>query len=238
VGWVANRDSPHVPVIEGFRSLRTNIDFSGSRQPRTLLITSGLRSEGKTVVAANLAVAFAESGRRVTLVDADLRRPALHHQFHLPNDRGLTDLLQSSDPQAVDLTLATNVKGLRVLPAGPNAVNPSELISSRKMGLVIAILRDGADLVIFDSPSVLAVSEAPMLASMVDATLIVVVAGATPAPALRDTRDALVRTTGVVVGTVLNRVPRSWTNQPSNAYSGLVRHEDTGRLQAEDRSTP
>lgn len=199
---------PGTPGGEGFRSLRTNIELSAPSAPRSLLVTSPLRGEGRTTVAANLAVAFAQAGRRVLLVDVDLREPFLDRVFDLPNTRGLSDALRSSESPA-DLTQPTAVTSLQVLTSGERPLNPSELVTSSRMRDVIAELVRANELVIFDSPPVLEAAEPAMLASVVDATLLVLAAGRTTQGTLREARDALALARATVIGTVLNRVATS-----------------------------
>jgi non-specific protein-tyrosine kinase len=193
---------------EGFRSLRTNIELSAASAPRSLLISSPLRGEGRTTVSANLAVAFAQAGRRVLLVDADLRQPGLDRLFNLPNTLGLSDALRSGDSPA-DLAQPTAITGLRVLTSGERPHNPSELATSSRMRDVIADLVRTNELVIFDSPPVLEAAEPAMLASVLDATLLVLAAGRTTQASLRETRDTLALARATVIGTVLNRVSGS-----------------------------
>ena len=137
---------------EAYRTLRTNVEFTAIDEPiRTLLITSAIPGEGKTVTAANLAIAFALSGRRVLLVDADLRRPGLHRIFDLPNTRGLTTLLQS-DAVTLDSLASNNLhERLRVLTSGPLPPNPAEIAGSDRMRRVFEKMQTTADLVIDNS---------------------------------------------------------------------------------------
>jgi len=200
---------PGTPGGEGFRSLRTNIDLSAPSAPRSLLISSPRRGEGRTTVAANLAVAFAQAGRGVLLVDADLRQPSLDRLFDLSNTRGLSDALRSGDSPAADLAQPTAITGLRVLTSGERPHNPSELVTSSRMHEVIADLVRTNELVIFDSPPVLEAAEPAMLASVLDATLIVLAAGRTTQASLREARDTLALARATVIGTVLNRVAAS-----------------------------
>ena len=161
---------------------RTNIEFSALDKPiQTLLVTSAVPGEGKTVTAANLAVVFAQAGRRVLLVDADLRKPGVHIIFDLPNAHGLTTLLRGADVSLDSVVQATEQENLRVLTTGPLPPNPAELAGSKRMRTVVDLLTGAEDLVIFDSPPLQAVTDAAILGSFLDATLFVIDAAAKPA---------------------------------------------------------
>jgi len=137
--------NPRSAVAEAYRTLRTNIQFSSLDEPlRTLLVASASADEGKSTTLANLAVTFAQAGRRTILVDSDLRRPSLHAIFGMPNDQGLTTMLLQDDAPAP--LVETPIEGLRLLPSGPIPPNPSELLASRRLEGAIARLRNDADL--------------------------------------------------------------------------------------------
>jgi len=156
------------PLVEAYRVLRTNLQFSLVGNPSaTILITSASPKEGKTTTLANLGVVMAQAGKRVILADTDLRRPTLHELFQLPREPGLTDLLLQEDPDVEGFLRPTEVEGLSVLPSGPLPPNPSELLSSPRLGQVIEDLKERVDLVLFDSPPVLAVTDATVLATRV-----------------------------------------------------------------------
>ncbi len=125
---------PRSGVAEAYRTLRTNIEFASVDAPiRTLLVTSSIPGEGKTITAANLAIVFAQAGRRVLLVDADLRKPGVHVVFDLPNAHGLTTLLRSDEVSLDAIAQATEQDNLRVLTTGPLPPNPAELLGSQRM---------------------------------------------------------------------------------------------------------
>lgn len=198
--------SPHRgPAAEAYRVLRTNLQFS-TFEARTLLITSGGPGEGKSTTAANLAVAIAQTGARVIVVDSDLRRPALHKFFGLSNAAGLTSALVSPATDVSMFLQQTELKDLSVMASGPIPPNPSELLSSSRMDAAIEALTRHADVVLFDSPPVLAVADAAVLAGKVDATILVVDAGKTRRHALRRAADTLGRSRTRVVGVVLNKL--------------------------------
>ncbi len=159
---------------ESFKTLRTNVQFVNvDRPPRTILIASGSPSEGKTTIAANYAVAVAQAGRRVILVDCDLRRPRQDRVFGLEPTPGLTDHLADSD-LGLDVARDTSVANLRVVTSGPVPPNPSELLGSHRMAEFLDLARGDADLVVLDSPPALVVTDASVLAPQVDGVLLVV----------------------------------------------------------------
>jgi len=196
------------PEAEAYRTLRTNIQFSSVDKPvRTLLVTSSGPSEGKSTTAANLAVVMAQTGQRVALVDTDLRRPVLHRVFSLPNNVGLTTALLPGEDVSVDGRLQpTQVENLWVLTSGPVPPNPSELLGSQRMATLVGKLLAVADLVIFDSPPVLAVTDAAVLGRQVDGVVIVVDAGQTREPGLAQAADEMRKTGANVLGVALNRL--------------------------------
>jgi polysaccharide biosynthesis transport protein len=198
---------PRSGTAEAFRTLRANIEFAAvDATVRTLLVTSALPREGKTVTSANLAVAFAQAGRRVLLVDADLRRPGVHHIFDLPNATGLTNLLLSDTSRLDEFFSTTEQPNLQILTTGPLPPNPAELLGSQRMRTVLELLVSLHDLVILDSPPVQSVTDPAVLSSFVDGTLLVVDAARGQRRAVRAAREALARAGANVLGAVLNRI--------------------------------
>lgn len=198
---------PRSSTAESYRTLRTNVEFAAvDAQVRTLLVTSASPGEGKTVTAANLAVVFAQAGRRVLLVDADLRRPAVHRIFDVPNTIGLTTMLRDEGARPEAVVRATEQANLFVLTTGPLPPNPAELLGSHRMQLVLESLRQHADMVIFDSPPLQAVTDAAVLSTFVDGTILVLRAGHTRRGTVRRAREALARAGANVLGAVLNQV--------------------------------
>ncbi len=199
---------PRSPIAEAFRILRSNILFAAPDEAplRTVMVTSSGPSEGKSLTAANLAVVLAQAGYRVILVDADLRRPDLHHYFGVDNRAGLTsEFIKSRDGSNLVLQ-NTGVPGLVLMPSGPLPYNPVELIGSARMREVIGNLKEIADFVILDSPPVYALADAPVLSTQVDAVIFVVEAGRTGFRHARRSLDQLQSVGANVLGIVLNRV--------------------------------
>lgn len=197
---------PRSPVSEAYRTLRTNIQFYSLDQPvQTLLITSASPEDGKSTTLANLAVTFAETGREVLAVDCDLRRPSLHRLFDLPNDTGLTALLRE-ERTLDEVMLPTAVPHLRLLPSGPLPPNPSELLGSQRMERVIEALRGAAEVLLFDSPPTVSVTDAAILGAKMDGVLLVVSIGKTKRDHLVRAKQLLDRVKAKVLGVVLNNV--------------------------------
>jgi non-specific protein-tyrosine kinase len=199
---------PGSPVSESFRTLRTNLRFASVGEPlKTLLITSAEPGAGKTSIAANLGVVCAQAGLQVVLIDADLRRPALHRPFDLRSSPGLTDLLVKDIHNVEDFLLSTGTRNLRLIGSGTSPFNPAELLGSQGMRELLAELSENADLVIVDTSPTLAVTDAAVLASEVDGVLLVVAARKTRQEAAQHALESLQRVGANVLGVVLNAVP-------------------------------
>jgi len=195
---------PGSAAAEAYRTLRTNILFSSLDKPlHTLLVTSTAPDEGKSTTLANLAVTMAQAEQRVLVVDCDLRRPSLHTLFGLPNERGLTSAIldQGEGPLPIQSTV---VPGLSLLTSGPLPPRPGDLLGSRRMGQLIERLRAEADIVLFDTPPVVAVADAAALAPRVDGVLLVLQAGMTRRDRAREARQLLEKVKANIVGVVLN----------------------------------
>ena len=199
---------PRSPAAEAFRTIRTNIEFAGlDRGLRTIVITSSLPAEGKTVVASNLAVAFAQAGRRTVLVDADLRRPGVNTIFGLPNEHGLTDLVRSDDVQITDVAQQTEAPNLTVITSGMIPANPAELLGSKRMEAIVERMKGYADIVIFDTPPVTVVTDAALMAAKADATIMVIQSHRASRRVVAQGLEALTKVNARIVGAVLNNVP-------------------------------
>ncbi|MEW5986976.1 MAG: polysaccharide biosynthesis tyrosine autokinase [Chloroflexota bacterium] len=197
---------PRSPVSEAYRQVRTNVQFAGvGREIRTMLVTSANPSEGKTTTAANLALTFVQAGKRVILVDADLRRPSQHTRFGLSNNRGLTNLMINEE-LSPSFLVETATPGLRVLTSGPLPPNPAELLGSERMREILNWLKGLADYVIVDSPPILAVTDGVVLSRLVDTTVFVVNAAKTRYQALTAAVEQLTAVSSHVAGVILNQL--------------------------------
>jgi len=197
---------PRSPAAEAYRTLRTNLYFSSLDNPlRTLVVTSAAPGEGKSTVLANLAVAMAQGEKRTVLVDADLRRPSLHELFGVPNDKGLTTMFMDKAAMSnPPLVKAPGVEGLWLLPSGPLPPNPAELLGMRRMEEAIEALLEHADIVLFDAPPVVAVTDAAVLGTKTDGVLLIVNAGQTRRDHAQRAKDTLEKARVRLVGAVLN----------------------------------
>ncbi len=205
---IVTLSDPASPAAEAYRTLRINLEFASVDEPlRTLLVTSSGPGEGKSTALANLAVAMADGDRAVILVDADLRRPSQHELFGLPNERGLSTMFRNEDAFNHPPLQAIPDSTLKVLTSGPLPPIPSQLLAARKMDQVIARLAEEADVVLFDAPPVVAVTDATLLASKVDGVLLVVKAGNTRRDHVRAAKDRLAKVNARLVGAVLLNAP-------------------------------
>jgi len=198
---------PRSPVSEAYRTLRTNLDFSSLDKPlKTMLVTSAGPEEGKSTVLANLAVTTAQAGKKVILVDCDLRRPTLHNIFNLKNDVGLSTMVVDDAAMESPPLQDTGVEGLQLVSSGPLPPNPAELLGSRRMEEIVAALLERADVVFFDAPPVVAVTDAAVLATKVDGVLLVINAGGTKRDYARAAKARLEKVNANLLGAVLNNV--------------------------------
>lgn len=202
--------NPRSPVSEAYRTLRTNLSFYSLDEPiRSLVVTSPAPDEGKSTTIANLAVTMAQSGRRTILVDSDLRRPSLHTFFDLGHDRGLTDMVL--DEGSAPALQETGVPDLWLLASGKKPPNPADMLGSRQLDRVIARLTDQADIVLFDAPPIIAVTDAAVLGAKVDGVLLVLKAGKTRRDHAERARQMLEKAHVRLIGATLVNAPPDGT---------------------------
>jgi non-specific protein-tyrosine kinase len=207
---------PRSPAAEAYRTLRTNLYFSSLDQAlETLLVTSAASGEGKSTILSNLAVTMAQGEKRTILVDADLRRPSLHNLFEAGNNQGLTTMVVDESASAEPPLVETGVENLLLLPSGPLPPNPAEILGSRRMEEIIATLKTHADIVLFDAPPVIAVTDAAVLGTKVDGVLLVFSAGKTRREHAVRAKEVLERVQVRLIGAVLNNAP---PDQSMGAY--------------------
>jgi tyrosine-protein kinase len=229
-----NADDLDHPIAEAFRSLRTNIEISQADRPlKTILVTSADIGDGKTSVAANLALSMAQREKEVVLIDADLRKPNIHEFFELTNDRGLVDLI-SGRAAIGDVLQFKNDKKVAVLTTGNTPSNPAELLSSKKMEQLLCQLEETTDVVIIDGPPLI-VADAMILASKVDGVLMVVRPGHTRESLAKAAMEHIRLVGAKMVGVVLNRIPLRGADYYAGKsslytyYGSNYRHELKGK---------
>ena len=204
-GGLITLSQPRSPTSEGFRALRTQIQIATDKPLNTLLVTSLNPLEGKSTIVANLGIVMAQAGWSTILVDSDMRRPVLHEMFGLPNAQGLSTALSGDGIAPGQYLQATEVENLRVLTSGPLPPNPSELLSSPRMEELTQQLGSVADILLFDSPAALPVTDAALLAKRVDAVLLVVESGATGRGTAQEALEVFTKVGANLVGVVLNK---------------------------------
>ncbi len=196
--------NPKSVVSEQFRTMRTNINFTmPDEELRTILFTSASPGDGKSTIVANTAVVFAEEGKRVLLVDADMRRPSVHYTFHLTNTIGLSNLL-TSQKTLIEATSPSEIDGLDIITCGPIPPNPAELLGSRRMDIVLVEMKEKYDIILFDAPPVLSVTDAQILSNKCDGTILVMNTGETKKKEIIRTKEVLISSQATIIGGVLN----------------------------------
>ncbi len=195
---------PRLAIAEAYRSLRTALLLSSAEVLQVITVTSAESGEGKTTTAVNVAVVMAQLGRRVLLIDGDLRKPRLHEIFQVSNRFGVTNLLTGGG-KIEEVFLRTAVPNLYVIPAGPCPPNPAELLASERMRDFLHQVRGTFEFVVIDSPPALAVTDATLIGHLVDGVLLCFAAGKVPREEIRACHDRLVRNEVRILGTVLNR---------------------------------
>jgi capsular exopolysaccharide synthesis family protein len=192
------------PISEQYRTIRTNIEFSAvDREIKTIVVTSAGPGEGKSTTAANLAVVMAQNGNSTLLIDGDMRKPTAHYTFGVPNLTGLTNVLtkQCDIEEAVKVT---KIENLSLLPCGPIPPNPAELLNSRMMGLLLENIQGTFDTIIIDTPPVMAVTDAQILASKCDGTILVLSSGKTEREEIKKAKELLLKANANLLGAILN----------------------------------
>jgi capsular exopolysaccharide synthesis family protein len=196
--------NPKSPISEQYRSLRTNLQFASvDKELKTLVITSTGPSEGKSLTTANLAVTFAQQGKKVLLVDADMRKPTVHYTFRLENTVGLSNYL-IGEKGLESVVKDTNIPNLGIVTSGPIPPNPAEILSSKRMKQFIDEAKELFDIIIFDTPPVLAVTDPSIMAKLCDGVLLVVRSKQTEYEAAKRAKEQLAQVQANILGVVLN----------------------------------
>lgn len=207
---------PKSPVAEQYRTIRTNIEFMAvDREIQAILVTSATQGEGKSTTSSNLAVAYAQQGKKVLIIDTDMRRPTVHYTFRVANGLGLSSLLtrQAEKEKAI---LPTKVDNLSILTAGPIPPNPAELLSSRAMEHLVQQLREEFDVIIFDAPPLLQVADSRITSKLTDGVVLVVGCTTSDRQRVLKAKEQLELAEAKILGVVLNR--RELTDDSAYQY--------------------
>ncbi|MGL5577407.1 MAG: CpsD/CapB family tyrosine-protein kinase [Sarcina sp.] len=211
---------PKSIAAEAYKTLRTNIQYSSYNENlKTLLVTSANPQEGKSVTAGNLAISFAQDNKKVIIIDCDLRRPTIHKKFNISNENGLTELLLRR--KEAKECIQTYLENLDVITSGHIPPNPSEMLGSDNMTKLLEELKERYDYVIIDTPPVLAVSDAQVIATKTDGVVFVVKSAGTKKEEIIQAKANLDKVNAKIVGSVLNSIENS-----NNKYSYIYYGED------------
>jgi capsular exopolysaccharide synthesis family protein len=201
-----NHLHPKLIIAEDYRTVRTSILLShADKPPKSIVFSSALPKEGKSVTVANMAVAFSQLGERVLVVDSDLRKPRLHKIFEAKNGLGLSNYLTGKIPLK-DAIQKTSIENIYLIPSGPIPPNPSELLNSKKMKLLLEDKENGFNYIFFDTPPVLAVIDAVILSSITDSTVFIIKAGKTMRKPFLNAVAELTKVGAKILGVVFNEL--------------------------------
>ena len=217
---IITKEDPRSPIAEAYRSLRTSITYASVDKPiKTIIVTSPGPGEGKTTTITNLAITFANIGKRTLLVDADLRRPVIHKIFNLNNEPGVTHYLTGFPRDIRPLIKQTEIKNLQVITAGATPPDPSVLLSSKRMHEFIKSLEIGWDIILFDAPPAVAVTDASLFARDIDQFIIVVKSGQTDKLAFDRTLQMLESVNAPIAGAIMNAVSPKTSYESYHYYN-------------------
>lgn len=212
--------NPRSPISESYRSLRTNIDYSAiDEKIQVIMVSSAGPGEGKTTTITNLAITYAQSERKVILIDADLRKPTAHHNFSISNRWGLSSVL-SQQCTLEESIQSSSVPGLDVITSGTIPPNPAEMLGSNRMNAVIQQLRDMYDIILIDTPPLLAVTDAQIVATKSDGAIMVVDQGRVKRDIAKKAIQNLQTVNARILGVVLNNVKRKANEESYYYYYG------------------
>lgn len=216
------------PIAEAYRVLRTNIQYSNfDKQLKTIVITSSGPMEGKTTTAVNLAATFAHAGIKVLLIDSDLRKPKVHNFFMLFNDRGLTNMI-ASHGDFKEYVEPSNIPNLDILTCGTIPPNPSEVLASNSMKQFIQKASEEYDIIIMDAPPVGIVTDAAIISTYVDGTILVANSGHVEIEAIKRAKELLCQVNANIIGVVLNKLDKKSGKNKYN-YQQYYSPSDTGK---------
>ncbi len=200
--------NPKSPISEQYRTIRTNVQFSDvDKDIKSLLITSSEPEAGKSMTAANLAIVYGQQGIKTLLIDADMRKPTMHYTFRLENLTGLSNALVDNTSFET-VAISSDVENLDIIPSGPIPPNPSELLASNRFKELYEEAYEVYDMIIVDTPPIIAVTDAQIVANMLDGVIIVARSGQTEVEHLKQSVQLIEKVQGNLLGTVLNDVEK------------------------------
>ena len=200
------KEDPKSPISEAYRSLRTSMLYSSSKKIKSILVSSAGPGEGKTTTVANLAITYANLGKKTILVDTDLRRPVVHKVFNLDREPGVTNFLAEQTNDISELVNETEIENLSVITSGIIPPNPSEMLGSKRMINFVKLLEEKWDMVLFDSPPLVAVTDANMISQEIDRIVLIVKVGQTDKKAFHHTINNLNHINAPIGGIIMNAV--------------------------------
>lgn len=219
-------ENPHSAISEAFRTLRTNIQFANLDKPlKKILVTSSGPGEGKTTTVINLAVSLAQGGQETLIVDTDLRKPSVHKAFELEAAPGLTNWLVGQE-DSLQIIRPTKIPHLSLISSGPLPPNPAELLSSKRMQAFGDKIKDKFDVILFDSPPVLSVTDSSVLSTLVDGVVFVIKSGSYQRRMIIQSKEQLASVKANILGAVLNCVDLSRDRYYHYYYYYYYRHEE------------
>ena len=226
---IITHEDPKSPISEVFKTLRTNLQFMNRKKDEamSLLVTSTMPGEGKSWVTSNLGVAFAQSNKKVIIIDSDMRKGRLHNIFETKIFPGLSNYLVDEETSIEDYIIKTEVENLSIIPAGNVPPNPSELLSSEKMLKGLEELKEKFDIILFDSTPCMLVTDAVIISRIVDATIIVTSHKTTKIENLKEVQKNIENVGGKIAGVIINKIPVSLKKYKSKYYYYGDRNKET-----------
>src|SRR5471030_437302 len=204
-------DKPRSVEAEAYRTLRTNIQYSSiDKEIKSIVVTSACPMEGKSTVSGNLALAFAQNGKKVIIVDCDLRKPSIHRKFNISNLCGLSEVMIGKE--TLDNAIQKYKSNLHILPSGKIPPNPAEMINSTTMSNLLEELKVEYDIVIIDSSPLEAVTDSQILSTKVDGTILVLKAGVSKIESVKEAKNLLNKVGANIIGLVINQISKSKKN--------------------------
>ena len=204
-------DKPKSIEAESYRTLRTNIQYSSiDKEIKSIVVTSASPKEGKSTVSGNLALSFAQNGKKVIIIDCDLRKPSIHRKFNISNLCGLSEVMIGKE--TLDNAIQKYKSNIHILPSGKIPPNPAEMINSTSMSNLLEELKEEYDIVIIDSPPLEAVTDGQILSTKVDGTILVLKAGESKIESVKEAKNLLNKVGANIIGLVINQVSKSKKN--------------------------